>query len=193
VELEQRIKSLEYEMKILKNEIQRTLLDIQEQVLIHYYPALRTEEPAQGNGSRPAPEGDRGRSAPAPSSALVARKVSLDEIRAAQSENAAAGPRSNGGADQTTAVRLSEWVSSHAPKIGGASLGKIVEACAGRGLITPQTQALMLRLASLHGEAAPGKVNVNDVVTALLKLNELLGRAADLEEALSLIEEAGLG
>ena len=43
-ELEGRVKTLEYEMKILKNEIQRTLLDIQEQVLIHYYPSLRMED-----------------------------------------------------------------------------------------------------------------------------------------------------
>jgi len=46
MELEQRVKSLEFEMKILKNEVQRTLLDIQEQVLIHYYPSLRAEESA---------------------------------------------------------------------------------------------------------------------------------------------------
>jgi hypothetical protein len=44
VELEQRVKTLEYELKILKNEIQRTLLDIHEQVLVHYYPSLRLEE-----------------------------------------------------------------------------------------------------------------------------------------------------
>ncbi len=29
MELEQRVKTLEYEIKILKNEVQRTLLDIQ--------------------------------------------------------------------------------------------------------------------------------------------------------------------
>jgi hypothetical protein len=44
VELEQRVKSLEYEVKILKNEIQRTLLEIQEQILVHYYPDLRLDE-----------------------------------------------------------------------------------------------------------------------------------------------------
>ena len=44
MELEHRVKTLEHEIKILKNEIQRTLLDIQEQVLVHYYPALRTED-----------------------------------------------------------------------------------------------------------------------------------------------------
>ncbi|MBP7690104.1 MAG: hypothetical protein KA765_19465 [Thermoflexales bacterium] len=44
MELDARVKALEYELKILKNEVQRTLLDIQEQVLIHYYPSLRSED-----------------------------------------------------------------------------------------------------------------------------------------------------
>jgi hypothetical protein len=50
MELDQRVKALEYEMKILKNEIQRTLLDIQEQILVHYYPALRSEETKPSDG-----------------------------------------------------------------------------------------------------------------------------------------------
>ena len=50
MELEERINSLEHEMKTLKDELHRTLLEIQEQVLIHYYPELRAEEtsPAEG-------------------------------------------------------------------------------------------------------------------------------------------------
>ena len=44
MELDARVKALEYELKILKNEVQRTLLDIQEQILIHYYPSLRAED-----------------------------------------------------------------------------------------------------------------------------------------------------
>ena len=46
MELDARVKALEYELKILKNEVQRTLLDIQEQILIHYYPSLRSEDTA---------------------------------------------------------------------------------------------------------------------------------------------------
>lgn len=42
--LETRVETLEHELKILKNEIERTLLEIQNQVLIHYYPALRAED-----------------------------------------------------------------------------------------------------------------------------------------------------
>ena len=44
--LETRVETIEHELKILKNEIESTLLEIQNQVLIHYYPALRAEESA---------------------------------------------------------------------------------------------------------------------------------------------------
>jgi hypothetical protein len=59
MDLEQRVKALEYEIKILKNEIQRTLLDIQEQILIHYYPALRSEETGPSDGTVQAMEAVR--------------------------------------------------------------------------------------------------------------------------------------
>lgn len=42
--LETRVETLEHEFKILKNEIERTLLEIQNQVLVHYYPTLRAED-----------------------------------------------------------------------------------------------------------------------------------------------------
>lgn len=42
---ESRIDALEHELKILKNEIQTTLLEIREQILNHYYPELRADEP----------------------------------------------------------------------------------------------------------------------------------------------------
>ncbi|MCA9918382.1 MAG: hypothetical protein KC445_10550 [Anaerolineales bacterium] len=59
--LEDRVKELEEELKVLKNEIRATLLDIEEQILVHYYPSLyptlseearpklnpKTEQPAQ--------------------------------------------------------------------------------------------------------------------------------------------------
>jgi len=61
--LEQRVKTLEYEMKILKNQIQRTLLDIQEQILIHYYPTLypsiEAEKPSGARDAAPAADSIR--------------------------------------------------------------------------------------------------------------------------------------
>jgi hypothetical protein len=85
MELEQRVKTLEYEMKLLKNEVQRTLLDIQEQVLVHYYPALRTEEEKPSEGTILAIEALRSRQ-PAPSAAPPA---------AAPAEPPAAAPPSS--------------------------------------------------------------------------------------------------
>lgn len=75
MELEQRVKTLEYEMKLLKNDVQRTLLDIQEQVLVHYYPALRTEEEKPSEGVIQAIEALRSRQ-PAPSAATSASSPS---------------------------------------------------------------------------------------------------------------------
>jgi hypothetical protein len=72
MELEQRVKTLEYEVKILKNEVQRTLLDIQEQVLIHYYPMLRIDEPKPSDGTVQAVEQLRARnSVPAPAASAA--------------------------------------------------------------------------------------------------------------------------
>jgi hypothetical protein len=54
MELEHRVKVLEQEVQILKNQIQAALLDIQEQVLVHYYPSLRTEVvPAPPGAAQP--------------------------------------------------------------------------------------------------------------------------------------------
>lgn len=56
MKLETRVEALEHELKILKNEIQVTLLEIQEQILNHYYPELRAEDsaPPAGEAARRA-------------------------------------------------------------------------------------------------------------------------------------------
>lgn len=50
MKIETRVEALELELKILKAEIQNTLLEIREQVLNHYYPELRAEEPLRRMG-----------------------------------------------------------------------------------------------------------------------------------------------
>jgi hypothetical protein len=40
-EIQQRVKALEYDIKLTKDDIQRMLLDIQEQLLVHRFPTLR--------------------------------------------------------------------------------------------------------------------------------------------------------
>ncbi len=94
MELEQRVKALEYEMKILKNEIQKTLLGIQEQILIHYYPSLRTDDSVPSEGTILAFEAVRAKQVNVTPSKPIARKVSLEDIRAARRE----GPPGSQGA-----------------------------------------------------------------------------------------------
>ncbi len=202
MELEQRVKTLEYEMKILKNEIQRTLLDIQEQVLIHYYPSLRTEETAPSEGVIQALESVRAKrwDAPQETPDSPIKKVSLGEVNAGQEEEDDALPEeppatpSGAESDKDVVVKLSGWISSTARKIGGERTGKLIQAYTGKGIISPDLESPLLRLVGLiTDDSAPRQVAVNEVLKALLHLNELLGRDSNAEEALSLIEGANLG
>jgi len=107
VELEQRIKTLEYEIKILKNEIQRTLLDIHEQVLIHYYPSLRIEETQPPASVVQAVEAARSKQPSPPetpsakqtsdetSAKPAVRKVSLGQVRSERNESSTPKPAEN--------------------------------------------------------------------------------------------------
>jgi len=208
VELEQRVKTLEYEMKILKNEVQRTLLDIQEQILVHYYPALRTDETKPSEGTikaieelrakqaslaaeastltaapaaaappvaPPAPVAPVAAASPvapvapvmpaaaAPPVAPAAKRVSLEEIRAAQSELATDGAKAN----PTGAATL--------PDRGSL---KLLE--------------MLMNSAPNGGDGRDGK-KVSDALDQLTKLNSLVDRAGSIEEALRLIQEGKLG
>ena len=175
-QLEQRVKTLEYEIKILKNEVQRTLLDIQEQILIHYYPSLRTEESA-------------------PTKGVEQSMSSVQEKR--QMLGAAASPPGPPGPPSPPKVNimaLSEWVSNTAQKIGKERITRLIPVCARKGILTPDIEKSLLRLTGFITEDEPsGPVAINDVLAALVSMNELLGRASDVDEALSVIEEAHLG
>ncbi|MDY6875194.1 MAG: hypothetical protein SWK90_03190 [Chloroflexota bacterium] len=204
-QLEQRVKALEYEMKILKNEIQRTLLDVQEQVLVHYYPSLRAEEEAPSEGIRQSLESIRrkkqalGEAPDSPEAEAEVKMVSLNDVKAGQEETPGSPegevpPQSGEGQDQSRIMELSGWVSGTARKIGGERTGRLIQACTNKGIIAPEIESSLLRLTGLiSADDAPKQVAVNEILGALLKLNELLGRGSDVEEALSLIEEANLG
>lgn len=202
MELEQRVKTLEYEMKILKNEVQRTLLDIQEQVLVHYYPTLRTEEskPSEGTikaleelrarqtgqpAAPPAPAAPTTPAATMPPAPPVIKKVSLEEIRAAQNELTTEPAQAN----QTAVKKLIEW--SKKPDSGSSGNGNGDESAAvERGSL--KLLEWLMNSATKVGDGRDGK-QVNQVLDELTKLNALVGRAGNIEEALRLIEEAKLG
>ena len=207
--LEQRVKTLEYEFKVLKNELQRTLLDIQEQILVHYYPALRSDSssaPAadvmQSFGSiqekRGAAAGAAGGESPNGELPQV-KKVSLEEVRkthddpteAAEAKPAVVkGPKSA----QPDLIALTNWVNSAVPKIGKDRATKLLEMVGQRGYLAADAKDVLVKLCAVTaGDIGTEKVATNDILSTLLKLNELLGRGTNVEEALSLIDEAKLG
>lgn len=90
-------------------------------------------------------------------------------------------------------ARLSGWVSESAACLGKERVGRLVVACRRKGILSAQAQDVLLKVVSLARGAAPEKADVNQLLGAVLKLDELLGRAANKEEAVALIKEAGLG
>jgi hypothetical protein len=193
IQLEQRIKSLEYEMKILKSEVQRTLLDIQEQILVHYYPTLRAEDASPSKDVVQTFESLRGRrgevqqdeAQPLP----VTKKISLEEAKTVQTLPSAAGEP-----EQGSLVELSKWVTDGVASLGKKRTIQLLEAYAVRGFLTSDFKSVLVRLASLSNENQPPKeISVNEMLNALMELDGLLGRHASPEEAISLIEEVGIG
>lgn len=197
MELEQRVKTLEYEIKILKNEVQRTLLDIQEQVLIHYYPTLRTEEAKPSQGTIKALEEVRARqsnqpaspAAPAAPAAPTIKKVSLEEIRAAQSESVAAPAQANPSAvDKLIVWAKKPDAGSNGNGNGNGNGGESTAAERG-GL---KLLEWLMSSATKVGDERDGE-KAKQVLDDLAKLNSLVDSAGSIEEALRLIEEAKLG
>ena len=203
MELEKRVLAFEYEIKILKNEIQRVLLDVQEEILIHYYPSLETEEDASSQGIMPFLESthdslEMTSEPPETPTPIVIKPTTLEAIRS-QAATAPSpeeqGPPQRQAADSPAAIlELSSWVSSSVETMGAERTSRLVETCSVRGLLDPDTKDVLLRLVSMsRGGESPEIVAVNEVLGLVLKLSELLGSDTDIDKVLSLIEEAGLG
>lgn len=185
MELEQRVKTLEQEIKILKGQIQRTLLDVQEQLLIHYHPSLRTAEsdsdeekvfvlPTISN------EGDHAVSEskiPAPIISQV-QKVTLDDIRKGQT-NGNGTPKSQSLPQPAPSPevggfsRLAEWVDANVSKLGVARTKKLVEIRLHSGGLRPEVAETLLQIVALYNEAEDTAA-AQETTHALQQLNQLL-------------------
>jgi hypothetical protein len=193
MELEQRVKTLEYEIKVLKSEIQRTLLDVQEQVLIHYYPNLRSEDRTAPKSAAPAAMPvlleDDPRDPPLErrSAAPIVRQVSLDQVLTKQGGL----PRDNG--EISGMSQMLEWGLNSAATMGANRFKQLITVCETRGVLSPDLRDMFLRIALLNRRAAPETIGVPEMSEVVLQLDSILGRTPDIQEALELIEEAQLG
>lgn len=207
--LEQRIKTLEYEIKILKNEIQRTLLDIQEQVLSHYYPELRSTGGSLEDAAKAAYEQVREKKkgmagdAPEPEPVPV---VAPEPVKAAAGGNSHGA---NGGSDNgngngskdtpgeiphTQIVALSSWAHKTITKTGQERTSKIVETCADRSWIRADIADFIRKLIAMEEAGAPPELPpTNELLQAVMDLCKHLGRNCSVDDAISIIDEAKLG
>lgn len=175
--MEQRVKTLEQEVKILKNQIQKTLLDIQEQVLLHYHPALRPEESA-ANGFAAADSArltdNEYTNIPLtrPNSPLV-RQVSLADLRTTP-EPAAPGktnPTTN-PQDLHSFSALSAWVAQSVGQVGGERTRKILALRAAATGIPHQIHNTLNELITLYSEDE--EMRQGAAAELLQQLNHLL-------------------
>ena len=206
--LEQRIKTLEYEIKILKNEIQRTLLDIQEQVLSHYYPELRSASGSLEDAAKVAYEQVREKKKgmagdePEPAPVAVTAPTAAPAATATAGSNGGNGNGGNGnsGGDapgempHTLIVALSSWTHKTITKTGQERTSKIVETCADRSWIRADIADFIRKLIAMEEAGAPPELPpTNELLQAVVDLCKHLGRNCSVDDAISVIDEAKLG
>lgn len=210
--LEQRIKTLEYEIKILKNEIQRTLLDIQEQVLSHYYPELRSAGGSLEDAAKSAYEQVREKKkgmagdAPEPEPVIVAAPAESASVATGGNSHGAngGGDNSNGNGNgsqdtpgemtHTQIVALSSWAHKTITKTGQERTSKIVETCADRSWIRADIADFIRKLIAMEEAGAPPELPpTNELLQAVMDLCKHLGRNCSVDDAISIIDEAKLG
>lgn len=178
MDVEAKIKTLEQEVKILKNQIQQTLLDIHEQVLVHYYPSLRVE----------APDDDEHRAGEA---AKGSAKGSSRKDRSTDAEKAAPEPESlpnlllqppiaDGAelqyeADQSIFDRMVEWLDLSVGKIGKARIEDLIKIQIQGGILDDTIGETLLQLLTLSDEEKPPEsVGMKDILQIQMELNKIL-------------------
>ncbi len=182
--LEDRVRALEDEIGILKGQVHSTLLEIQEQILMHYYPDLRAKDAAPADGALAFSRGNAGsRSVPpfvglqrvAIGSAEKALAPDQDEMGPEKPEGAglpagapgasaedeppsAEGPMATvglaEGTDWSTVTRLMEWASVSVEAMGRERVARALTAYAKGGHLSSSACGALLQIVALADEGS---------------------------------------
>lgn len=167
-DIENRLAILEQEFDVLKNQIQMTLLEIQEQVLTNAYPELRS------NGTQPAQRSHHQPEAPIQSVSLnqepepenkpnIIRMVNVNEpTRAPVSEpqpqptKKKVTPVESKRHEETDSLadfeQYEEWIANKVEKFGVARTRKLVKVYAKQGHLSIPAAKRLLSFLSLYEE-----------------------------------------
>ena len=180
MEIEQRLKRLEEEFKILKNQIQNTLLDIQEEVMNRRYPVLRSD------GFEPSPEDGP--------DLMAGGAESRTRGKGAQAERIVEGtPPTAGQPDLTTLAKLIEWSKASATRIGSEGTKEAIELCARGGQLSPEMRSSLSSLLPSNPEEPSRAPAPSELLGAYAELCEILGHSPSLTEAVTLVGETKHG
>ncbi|HUV52477.1 MAG TPA: hypothetical protein VMW64_05320 [Dehalococcoidia bacterium] len=208
---EQKIKNLEEEFKVLKNQIRAVLLDIKEQLATGIQTASSAPSPAPWAGTVPAsPQAENGvkvvREAPkeaepgiAEMASGVAEKIETSGCatgRVPEASIAGVKTDNEGRVDLLTVSVLSQWLSRAAATVSKEQITKLVEIYDITGNLPPRLKQAILLLADLYAdndrdesEDVPASVSMQ----LLIELDSLLRyRTGALESVvLSMLLEKG--
>ena len=221
--MEDRVRVLEDEIAILKDEIRNVLLEIHEQILIHYYPDLRAKETSAPNTSLAA---IRGSGTPRQTASFSGiQRVALSEtetesvadpadwpelgdtVRPSVKATVVASPAdsdsapSDGSHDaietsaqRATIMRLAEWASESVTRIGKERTIKVLEVYAQSGHLSPATRDTLLQFIAISDdEAQAQRVSMRTILDMLARLNEALGCTLPNMATSQLTEELRVG
>jgi hypothetical protein len=180
---EQRIKTLEEEFKVLKNQIKAVLLDIKEQLATGgngqsgappQWAGVSAAIPQAENDIKVVPEAPSGEPgfAEKGSSAGIAEKAEPDFASLMNLSGVPSSGRSpdNERVDLLTVSVLLQWLTRAAESVSKAQICKLVEIYDITGNLPPRLKQVILLLADLYGNGSHAEEEENLPATASMQL-----------------------
>ena len=189
MDLEQRMAKMEEEIHILKNQIQSTLLDIEEQIMNHYYPSLRSGDEEEAPSASPRGQGRSRvseRPEPEPPTAdegahIAIKRVTLGDVRQGKPQRVDDGEHrmKAPNADAVNTAALLAWAKQTMDAIGPRATGEAIESFSAEGYLDAETAELLLQVVAMTPERQDGEpANMASVVSALGALGRIVGSHA---------------
>lgn len=181
MELEDRVVTLEHEIKILKNEIQQTLLDLREFLLTTTYPELNGEETSDNMDALVRDEEES-----VSRLGITPSKEEGGSGGRSRRSDTEAGTVSLGTRRPPSLTALMAWAGESVQRIGKERTLQALKAWASSGHLAKETEKLLAQLIAMSEDEEPTeKVRVQDILQVLMALGELLGEDMTLADALS--------